>query len=94
MSNQNKTRDLVILADKLHKEKNEIEFQKVAKELAQMEHSLFIDESGVKEREFALESLLAEYSFLDKNPDFEGIFEDTQEYDAIFRKYFPQIGNS
>ena len=94
MTMVNKTRDLLILADKLHKEKNEIEFQKVAKELSQMEHSLFIDESSITAREFALESLLAEYAFLDENPDFEGIYEDTQEYDAIFRKYFPLIASS
>lgn len=90
-STGNKTRDLLILADKLHKEKNEVEFQKVAKELAKMEHSLFIDESSINAREFALESLLAEYAFLEKNPDFEGSYEETQEYDAIFRKYFPSI---
>lgn len=83
-----KTRDLVILANKLHKEKNEVEFQKVARELTNMEHSLFIDESGIKEREFALESLLAEFSFLEKNPDFQGIYEDTEEYNTIYKKYF------
>ena len=81
-----KTRELIYEADKLHKEKNEIEFQKIAVEL--VDHQIFIDEGNINDREFALESLMAEYEYLDKNPDFEGIFDDTQEFGEIYNKYY------
>ena len=82
-----KTRELIYEADKLHKEKNEIEFQKIAVELAH-NHQRFIDEGNTNDREFALESLIAEYEYYDKNPNFDGIFDDTVQYLEISNKYF------
>ncbi len=82
-----KTRELIYQADKLHKEKNEVEFQKIAVELAH-NHQRFIDEGNINDREFALESLIAEYDYLDKNPDFNGIFDDLPEYLEISNKYY------
>lgn len=83
-----KTRELIYLADKLHKEKNEVGFQKIAVEL--VNHQRFIDEGNINDREFALESLIAEYEYRDKNPDFDEVFEDLTEYLEIYNKYYPQ----
>lgn len=87
-----KNHQLLIKADNINSAlvSDEIEFQKIAKELAAQ--SLFIDEGDLDDRKFALESLLREYEFWHKYPfailQTGFIFDDTEEYKKIWTKYY------
>ena len=60
-----KTRELIYLADKLHKEKNEVEFQKIAVEL--VDHQRFIDEGSIKDRELDKDRMSASHTLFQSN---------------------------
>ena len=82
------THELLVQADIFNKAHNEIDFQKIASELTQMKHSRFIDETeNLKDRNFSIMILLKEDQFWDKNPDFQGCYEDTEEYLEIWHKF-------
>jgi len=75
-------------------EKQESNFQEIASELTQMKHSRFIDETGsLRDRNFSIMILLKEDQFWDKNPDFQGCYEDTEEYMRLWKIENEDPGN-
>lgn len=70
-------------------QKQESNFQEIARELTKMKHSRFIDETGIlKDRDFSIMILLREDSFWENNPDFNGCYEDTKEYQTLWNEHY------
>lgn len=70
-------------------QKQESNFQEIARELTKMKHSRFIDETqNIEDRNFSIMILLKEDDFWDNNPDYNGCYEDTEEYGILWKKAY------